>query len=439
MLRSTLIPLATLMILSACSGGGAGGGDRPFPAGDALTADYPSVVGDESFSEGMGLLLVKKSGSLGVCTSFMVSPTELATNSHCLENISLTESCNENVVVHVKTASGYVFRRCQRIKTKSHITGDFLKPDFALIELDAPTSMTPKILSREGVEEGTELTVESVDWAGDSKSIYGHRKVSQCRPMAHAVIGNFTRALSSIIPLFGDFGSSCKVIQGNSGSPIYNSSRRVVSVLFATLDRDAIRRRMRVESRNAALATNLACLRTGIRSFDALRSSECERVIAEEASYGRELSARVSQGSRERRAQRAELLRLEQPTAFEFELKEKVTSQNGETEKYSYSFNPKCMKSPAGWSQTELLKVRATSEGKRRYSTTVGDYTLGVSTTYDDYLRPKPSLELKQTSYYELIVEDVDAGSPVTLKIATKDSAGIVTLTEQVVSHCQNI
>lgn len=441
-MKSGLLVLASLFALASCGGGGGGGmKSTKWKASDKLSADSPSVAADTNFSEGMGLLLIKKHGDLGVCTSFMVSPTHLMTNSHCLKDVSLTESCSDNVVVHLKTAwNGLEFKRCKKIVSKSKISGNFSDPDFAVIELDSPFSGTPKTLSREGIVEQIDLTVESVDYSQRGAStIYGARKISKCAPHMNSAVGNYTNALSSIIPVFGDTYSKCEIIPGNSGSPVMNANKKVVSVMFATLDRVELRRQVNIRNpRNTALATNLACIRTKLPWFDQLRPAECDASIREEATYMDRLEARVETGKVESRRKKAEAVRSELPTTFEFDVEEKRESKEGEKEKYSYSFRPKCMKAPASWAADESYRIR-TENGKRRYANTVGIYSLGVDLMFDEYLRPEVNAVMTKSSYYELIVEDIDSSANVKVTIARGALGGPVTRTDQVLPLCKKL
>ena len=436
-----ILALSAMTLLSACGGGG-GGGKSSYPrsAQEPLTASSPSVVPGYGFSEGMGLLLIRKAGQLGVCTSFVISPTQVMTNSHCLDDISLTESCGDNVVVHVKSAYGYEFRRCQRIITRSHIDGDFGDPDYAVFELDASTTAKPMSMSREGVQELAEVTVESVDYTGSADTLYANRKISKCTPHMNAAIGNYAHAKSSIIPIFGDAGQTCKVIPGNSGSPMKNAAGKVISVVFATLDRDALRTRLNVRNpHETALATNLACIKTNLPWFDSSRPADCDSLIREESRYLTRLQSQFDIGKLDNRKAKTEELKKALPGAFSFSLEEKQLSKKDAKEKYAFNFKPVCMNSPSAWSEDEKLKIRTSEAGIRRYSTTVSNYSYSLDLQFDEYLRPEVSSVLSKTGYYELIVENIDAKqNQVKIRIA-RSVGGKVTTTEQVVPLCQKI
>lgn len=432
--------LSSLLVLAACGGGGGGSPSLKRSAQEPLTAESPMVVPSYNFSEGMGLLIVKKANTLGVCTSFLISPNQLMTNSHCLEDISLTQSCANNVVVHVKTAfNGMEFHRCKRIITRSKIDGDFGDPDFAVIELDSDSVAKPKSLSREGVQELSELTIESVDYTGSVETLYANRKISRCTPHMNAAIGNYSNPKSSIIPVYGDAGQTCNVIPGNSGSPITNASGKVVSVIFATLYKDRLRERLNVKNpHDTALATNLACIKTNVPWFDRLRPVECDAVMRDEAQYMSRLEAQFNRGKEENRKAKAEELKRDLPGAFSFSLDEKRESKVEEKEKFAYNFKPTCMKSPDSWSDDEKLKI-FTEAGIRKYSTAVSSYAYTLDIQFDEYLRPEVSSVLAKTGYYELIVENIDSTDAlIKIKIA-KTENGVVKTTDQQVPRCQKL
>ncbi len=428
---SKFASLFLLMLVVACGGGGTSVSKIKFGAGEKLTAENPSLVPDPTFREGMGLLLIRKSGGLSVCTSFLVSPQILMTNSHCVSGISLTDSCAENVAVHVKSATGYEFKKCKRIITRSQIGEGTSRPDYAVIELDSPVSARGMTLSREGVVEGSELTIESVDYSqNDDGVLYGRKKISKCSPHTNTALGNYAVPKSSIIPLFGDTLQSCKIIKGNSGSPVFNSANKVISILFATFDKDELAREVgHTLNRNMALATNLACIRSGIAAFDALRPFDCDQIIRDEAIYFERLGETVEHGGTEQRRKKSELMRALLPTNFEFDFEEKKTDTEGM--KYSFSYKPKCMKNPSLWSEAEKLKIRTSETNVRRYSSNISDYAFGVKVVYDEYIRPSAESSVVESGGYELIVDDIDVtGNTVLIKLATMSGTRVVNTTK---------
>ncbi len=433
----TAISFLCLMLVASCGGGGGKSVNKiQFSSDQELTAENPPLIPDYSFRNGMGLLLIKKSGSLSVCTSFLVGPKLLMTNSHCLSDISLTQKCSENVAVHVKSQDGFQFRKCNRIISRSEIGGETSKPDFAVIELNEEVSTTPMSISREGVVEGAELTIESVDYTMRSETLYGKKKISKCTPHTNSALGNYAVPKSSIIPLFGDSFQSCKIIKGNSGSPVFNSANNVVSVLFATIDREQLARNVgRSITRNMGLATNLACIRTGIPSFDAQRSFECDKVRLDEATYFERLSEGVKHGGKEERKKKAELMSKLLPSTFQFDLEEKKVDQEGM--KYTFSFNPRCMTNPSQWSEEEKLKIKTDPLTGRRYATNISNYAFAVKIAWDEFMRPIAESSVVTSGGYELIVENIDqGGTSILVKIATNSGSRVVT-SQKIVPLCR--
>ncbi len=252
----------------------------------------------------------------------------------------------------------------------------------------------------------------------------------------NSAIGNFSDKLSSVIPLFGHIFSSCKIIQGNSGSPVFNSAGKVVSVLFATIDREAIETKLNIRNaRNMALATNLACIRISVPAFDALRPIECDPIVRDEARYLARMESRFNRESEESRKKKGEALKAFLPMTFTYDLIEKKTDSEGK--KYSFDYKPNCMMNPSGWTESEKLKI-VTTNNIRKYSTNVASYAYALTLRFDEYLRPTLESTVETSSYWELIVDDIDTQGPmVTVKIAKFSGTRVITTAHQV-PRCQN-
>lgn len=415
----SLILAVPLLLLSAC--GGSSGSKSisyiPFSSEDKLTEVSPEVSIDSSFQHGMGMLLIKKDGKLGLCTSFLITPNHLLTNSHCITEISEHEDCSGLIAAHIKTPGSKEYRSCKKIVKKSNlIAGSFSSPDYAVIEISSPvTSVKPMELSREGIFEHSELTVESVDFSQDwNGTVIGKRKISKCAPHTNSLLGNYTHKMSSIIPLFGEsaFSNPCKIIPGNSGSPVFNSDKKVVSVVFAALDRNklsAISPSSSSSVRDMALATNISCLKIGISALDNDLSPECEAHLKDEAQYMQRIQAKIDADTEKVKGLKIEHFKKLLPSTFEFNMTEKKLSST-KGERFLYVFTPKCMKSRDQWSEEEKLLIKTSGKIFKKYSyrTYVPSFSQVLATEFDEFLRPKITTNVENTSGSHLVIEDLE-------------------------------
>src|SRR3954468_13527914 len=109
--------LSLLFLAVACGGSSSEKtiNSIPWSFQDQIKESTPKVEVDSLLSEGMGMLLVKKYNSIGLCTSFMISEDHLMTNSHCVSDVSLIENCSESIGVHIQTRSSTEYRTCKKI------------------------------------------------------------------------------------------------------------------------------------------------------------------------------------------------------------------------------------------------------------------------------------------------------------------------------------
>lgn len=382
----------------------------PFENNLSMSASTPMVWVDPEFSSGMGLLLTKKPGKIGLCTSFLISPTLLMTNSHCVEEEAAKTSCKETMAVHIKASNGAEYRRCKKVITKSKLEkGSFLNTDYAIIELDTPvlTASTFK-LSREGIIEGDELTVESVDFTSASNgTIVGTRKISKCQAQTGSIFGNFSSAMSSIIPLFKIDSGECRIIQGNSGSPVFNTNNKVVSVVFATKENDIASSKKIEGERNVGLATNLTCLTLGIPELDKNRPEECDDFLKEESTFMEKIWKDVKNRVETKTEKAQNEVKKSLPDSIMFN----ITTQPVTQTSFRYVAKPICVKDPKNWSAEEKQKIW--SEGmlfkKSFYSTLVPKYLQTIKVSFDEFYRPIVDVTLERTTVYKLSLDDIDS------------------------------
>jgi hypothetical protein len=403
--------------------------EMPYSVEEELSETSPKIIGDERFSVGMGLMVIKKAGAVGFCTSFMIDEKHIMTNSHCLSEILDSNKCSQNMVFHIKTEYGFRYNTCKRIVSRSNLSsGAFIDPDYAVIELSKKLDgIKAKSISREGVKEDEALTIESADFLADlqTNEVTGVRKVSKCIPKTNSVLGTYLHPKSSIIPFFASNSDSneCKIIQGNSGSPVMNSENKVVSVLFATFDKSKLPEASQLRiNRNAGLATNLACVKLNLKSFDERIDADCGRLQKEEKNYYSNLKKIILDDTLEQIRVNREAFLKELPASFDYEIQE--NSLGDEKKSLFYTFEPKCVKPLEAWPEKELIKLKGEGVfGKKSYQTSLPSFTHGLESSLDDFLRPIIVSEVQRQERYKIIIEDIrslDRKASATLRISSE-------------------
>jgi len=260
-----------------------------FATGQPLTAFDNKVALDVTAPSGLSVLIYKKDNELKTCTGFMISDRHLLTNSHCVSHFD-TRECKGKLSVFIKTSSGQIKKNCSQKIISSRISSyTNLLPDYSVIEIDTPLeNQKPFDLSRDGFEDREKYKILSFSMsANEEGSLFAEFKQNLCEARQKTLLGNFSKSISSIIPLFApaDLADDCKIMPGNSGSPILNSKDKVSGLIFATKSPNYHPEHgfsQRNISRNFSLATNLSCLKFGIASMDKDLQNTCKDHFKEE-------------------------------------------------------------------------------------------------------------------------------------------------------------
>jgi hypothetical protein len=156
----------------------------------------------------------------GLCSGFLVSPTVMVTNHHC---ISTKKHCDGTRLV-VYNGHGYENARCKRI-IKAHVDSrseNRRKVDFSVIELNHDIRSARQFDLSDGlVTIGENLSAWVID----------HISITQSRITELPCVLKGTDAGLEL--------SNCASISGNSGSPVINQHEKIVGTLWAgTTDDD---------------------------------------------------------------------------------------------------------------------------------------------------------------------------------------------------------
>ncbi|RZA06726.1 MAG: trypsin-like serine protease [Proteobacteria bacterium] len=220
--------------------------------------------------------------SIGQCTGWLIERNVVATNSHCItEEIAKARDCGPTLAIKFpsRDSRGIDTYACKKLLRKSDISGQALiKPDWAFFEISAD-EREPLRISRSGIADEMPLRSLRIDPTGGG-SLGGSFSEANCKAVQNSVLNNkFNHDYAPTGVALG-----CTVMQGNSGSPIFNSlTGEVVGIAQAFLTKNFMTGAneemkefgLRYPSTPPphVIFTNLACVedaRTGMRNNQTL-------------------------------------------------------------------------------------------------------------------------------------------------------------------------
>ncbi|MBC7692373.1 MAG: trypsin-like peptidase domain-containing protein [Methylotenera sp.] len=180
-----------------------------------------------------GMLLSATGDDAGACSAFLISPSIVMTNSHCLPadlKAPHTPAQGRLRMLFPETLAdeGQTIEVAEVIDASNlHVSADVLESrDYAFLKLAKESPRKPFTLSRAGVPDGLPLT--SVRMTPQSKTVpLGLIQVVQCQ--AHQktyFLPRFSNNLSPVVAF-----SDCDVEHGNSGSALLDPQGNVRAIL----------------------------------------------------------------------------------------------------------------------------------------------------------------------------------------------------------------
>ncbi len=223
------------------------------------------------------IVSLNSDGEPGSCTGSFVDDDMIMTNSHCIPaHIEEGGSCEQSIMVLTPGHypwSGSLRGRCTDMVYKSILSaqnGAGGSPDIAFFKVDLRSPKRPLVTSSEGITDDLELQFYAAQFQGDERARLSQRHVYRqerrdCIAKQGSVLSwGFVHPWTHLVSFFERSEKDCRVLPGNSGSPLMDvHSQQVLGVVQATFrgtqsdDED--------DSTNsyvlrAGVATNLACL-----------------------------------------------------------------------------------------------------------------------------------------------------------------------------------
>lgn len=180
-----------------------------------------------------GIAVGVDKGSGKACTGFLISPTLLMTNLHCLPDSLQTAGahCKESIRIYFPKTSRYNAEEieCEQVSRVSPASLTIpLVPDYAILTLTKSLSRPPVSISTEGISDNERLSIYKVD--PSEKGDRGTLKKIECSAVQRSVYNPlFTEDRHAIVSLI-----PCSVIPGNSGSPMISSTGKAKGIINST-------------------------------------------------------------------------------------------------------------------------------------------------------------------------------------------------------------
>jgi V8-like Glu-specific endopeptidase len=207
------------------------------------------------------VLTVTKDYHYSMCTAFLVSNNKVMTNRHCLPSHIKYEGANCSGSMYFTFLDHFPVD-CKKVIRLSNNYGRDKVQDYAIIELSKNVWQTPVRINNKGIKNNAALHSWKIDHG--SYGEIGYLKKVNCKSqMGSFFQPDYSHKSSRDAALIG-----CKIIPGNSGSPLFNKKDQVVGIIHSTINREKALNNLKGTKNlvlpryfnHAALATNFSCI-----------------------------------------------------------------------------------------------------------------------------------------------------------------------------------
>ena len=255
---------------------------------DAPTSEIAEKLFDEAkitcedlgqCNPSVGLLVARHDTSVGICTSFLVAPDTVLTNSHCLpEQVKEGDICQgmigvlfpkTNILDEMRTTCKVVTRR-----SKHTVEGAIASQDFAVLKLSKELPRPVLSISTKMPSEGEVLSLVSMTPTSKSSPMGEIGRAKTCPIIGRNLLSPGSDGTNK--PIL--FMAECGLVQGNSGSPLLDSTGGVRAIGQASFNRDKVYQDlmsvMLEELAHMDVATSFSCISP--ETYTTLETSECK-------------------------------------------------------------------------------------------------------------------------------------------------------------------
>lgn len=179
----------------------------------------------------VGLLVAKHNESVGICSAFLTAPDTIMTNSHCVpDDLTPGASCDGYIEILFPAVEDLKKERttCKTVMARSNHneSSALLSQDFAILKLSKEVSRPSLSLSRKKTLPGEVLSVVSMTPASSKSPVGVISRPRPCPLLGKNMLNPHLPNVDKPILFF----SECNLVQGNSGSPMLDSSGAVRAI-----------------------------------------------------------------------------------------------------------------------------------------------------------------------------------------------------------------